>query len=125
MIIYDLFLLGFWLSIPLNLDWNCAGEIWEIWDSDDYCCSGNLLVQYTNPNTWLTNDAQIQVRDWLQQLKEDVGCKFLQFIDDEDQEAPWLQNPMAQRRSYFFLREQGTRSLFTCTTAFKIIFIYV
>ena len=38
MIISDLFLFGFWLSIPLNLDWNCVREIWEIWLSDDYCC---------------------------------------------------------------------------------------
>ena len=88
-------------------------------------CSGNLLVQCTNPNTWLTNDAWIQVRDLHQQFEEDVGCKFLQFINDEDQEAPWLQNPMTQRRSCFFFREQGTRSHFACATAFKISLIYV
>ena len=33
------------------------------------------------PSMWLTH-----------QLEEDVGCKVLQFINDEDQESPWLQN---------------------------------
>ena len=36
----------------------------------------------TNPSTWLTH-----------QLKEDVGCKVLHFINNENQEALWLQNP--------------------------------
>ena len=27
------------------------------------------------------------------QLEEDVGYKFLQFINNKDQEAPWSQNP--------------------------------
>ena len=31
----------------------------------DLYCSGNLFVQCTNPNTWLTNDVRILVRDWL------------------------------------------------------------
>ena len=26
-------------------------------------------------------------------LKKIVSCKVLQFINNEDQEAPWLQNP--------------------------------
>ena len=29
----------------------------------------------------------------LHQLEKDVGCKVLHFINNEDQEAPWLQNP--------------------------------
>ena len=41
----------------------------------DLYCSDNLLVQCTNPSTWLTNDAWIQIRDWHQQLEENVGCK--------------------------------------------------
>ena len=43
---------------------------------------------------YVTNQcAQISVRDQLQQLEKVVGCKILQFINNEDQEAPWLQNP--------------------------------
>ena len=59
----------------------------------DLYCSGNLLVQCTNPSTWLTNDAWIQECDWHKQFEGHVGCKVLQFINDEDQEAHLLQNP--------------------------------
>ena len=48
----------------------------------DLYCSGNLFL-----------DARIQVHDKLQQLEEVVGCKVLQFINNEDQEAHWSQNP--------------------------------
>ena len=89
----------------------------------DFYCSSNLPVQCTNLSTWLTNDAWIQIRDKHQPLEEDVGCKVLQFINDKDQEAPWLQNLLAQRCSSFF-RENNELG-HSLVMAFKIISIYV
>ena len=59
----------------------------------DLYCSGNLSIQFTNSSIWLTNDARIPVRDQHTNLRKNVGCKVFQFINNEDQEAPWSQNP--------------------------------
>ena len=46
----------------------------------DLWCSDNLSFQCTAPSTWLTNQCT-DPSTWLtRQLKEDVGCKVLQFI---------------------------------------------
>ena len=94
----------------------------------DLYCNGNLLVQYTNFSTWLINNARIQVCDWHQQFEEDVGCKVLQFINDEDQETPWSQNPwrkdvvVSSKR----IMNLGTFCICSpCMMAFKISLIYV
>ena len=43
---------------------------------------------------YVTNQyARIPVHNKLQQLEEVVGYKVLQFINNDDQEAPWSQNP--------------------------------
>ena len=46
------------------------------------------------PSTWLTH-----------QLEEDVGCKVPHFINNEDQEVAWSQNPMVYKHSNFFTRK--------------------
>ena len=83
----------FGLSRNTNLQLNPCPNI-----QLDLYCNGNLPVQCTNSSTWLINNAQIQVCDWHQQFEEDVGCKVLQFINDEDQETPWSQNPWRKDR---------------------------
>ena len=46
------------------------------------------------PSTWLTH-----------QLEEDVGCKVPHFINNEDQEVAWSQNPMVYKHSSFFTKK--------------------
>ena len=43
----------------------------------------NVTIWCTNPNTWLTNYVDPSTR-LNHQLEEDVGCKVLHFIDNED-----------------------------------------
>ena len=59
----------------------------------DWYCSSNLSIQCMNLITWLSNDARIPVHDKRTNLKKIVGYKVFQFINSEDQEAPWSQNP--------------------------------
>ena len=46
---------------------------------------------YTDPSTWLTH-----------QLKEAVGCKVLQFIQQWWSKSSLVTKPLAQRRSSFY-----------------------
>ena len=48
----------------------------------------------------------IPIRDFNHQLEKIVGCKILQFINDEDQEDVWSQNPTVHKRSNFFRRDE-------------------
>ena len=60
----------------------------------DLFCSDNLSFQYTAPSTWLTNYADPNT---LLQSPSRESCWLQSYSvhpDDEDQEAPWLQNPL-------------------------------
>ena len=46
----------------------------------------NATLWCINPNTWLTNCADPSMR-LNHKLEEDVGCRVLHFINNEDQEA--------------------------------------
>ena len=71
------------LTKPFGLSWNTNLQLNPYPNTQfDLYCSGNLSIQCTNPSTWLTH-----------QLEEDVGCKVFYFINNEDQETPWSQNP--------------------------------
>ena len=78
-----------WISVPnTNLQLNPYPNT-----QLDLQCSDNLFFQCTVPSTWLTNRC-MDPNTWLtHQLVEDVDYKVFQFINNEDQEAPWSQNP--------------------------------
>ena len=68
----------------------------------DLWCSNNLSFQCTAPNTWLTNWC-MDPSTWLtHQLKEDIGCKVLQFIQWWRSRSSLVTKPLAQRRSSFY-----------------------
>ena len=71
-----------------------TSELFNIWTPPFWC---------TNSNTWLTNYVDLSTR-LNHQLEEDVGCKVLHFINNEDQEALGYKTLM-QRRSSFFQRK--------------------
>ena len=59
----------------------------------DLNCSSNLFCSM-HKSQYVTNQWCMNSSTWLTyQLEEVVGCKVLQFINNEYQEAPWSQNP--------------------------------
>ena len=80
-------------NLQLNLYSNTQLELW---------CSENLSFQYTAHSMWLTNQCT-DPSTWLtHQLKEDVGCKVLQFIQRWRSRSLLVIKPSMQRRSSFY-----------------------
>ena len=106
----------------------------------DLQCSDNLSFQCTARSMWLINWC-MDPSMWLtHQLKEDVGCKVLQFIQQWRSRNSLVTKPSAQRRSSFYNEYDELGQLFSVTicvqqqfattfllplTALKIIHIYV
>ena len=78
-----------WIPVPnINLQLNpYPNTLLDLW------CSDNLSFQCTAPSTWLTNRCtnpniwlthQLWEKCWLQSSSV--------YLDDKNQEAPWLQN---------------------------------
>ena len=50
---------------------------------------------------------QIPVRDLITNLRKILAAKFFSSSHDEDQEAPWLQNPTMYKHNNFFKRNMN------------------
>ena len=94
---------------PLSLDFTIPID--ELTVETFYCFRTSELFNIwtspfwrTNPSTWLINCTDPSTR-LNHQLEEDVGCKVLHFINNEDQEALGNKTLRRKRRSSFFQRE--------------------
>ena len=68
----------------------------------DLWCSDNVSFQCTTPSMWLINWCT-DPSTWLtHQLKEDVGCKVLQFIQRWRSRSSFVAKPLAQRCNNFY-----------------------
>ena len=58
---------------------------------------------------YVTNqfDTRIPVRSLLTNLRKMLAAKFFNSSHDEDQEAPWLQNPTVYKHNSFFKRKMN------------------
>ena len=81
-------------------------------------CSENLSFQCMAPSMWLinrcvdlnmrlTNRCADPVRHLIINLRKMLGAKFFSSSHDEDQEAPWSQNPAMYKHSSFFKRKMN------------------
>ena len=52
-------------------------------------------------------DAQIPVHGLLTNLRKMLATKFFSSSHDEDQEAPWSQNPTVYKHNSFFNRKMN------------------
>ena len=72
----------------------------------DLFCSDNLSFSM-HGSQYVTNqfDVQIPIRGLLTNLRKMLATKFFSSSNDEDHEAPWLQNPTMYKHSNFFKRK--------------------
>ena len=87
-----------------------TSKLFNIWTSPFWC---------TNPNTWLTNFMDPNTR-LNHQLEEDVGCKVLHFINNEDQDVLGYKT-LRRKDAVAFFREN--KALVTFCICFPCILI--
>ena len=67
----------------------------------DLFCSDNLSFQCIAPSIWLNNRCTDPSMWLTTNLRRMLAAKFFSSLHDENQEAPWSQNPMMYKHNSF------------------------